>query len=392
MEMLMKVISVFLIIAFSFIHAISGKQLNILVFGGNRFIGAETVERILSESHQVTLVNRGNWYWDSGIKIKPFVQHITCDRAQPLKDCNLLQSFLLESGESLYFDFVIDFSGYFSFQITDVLETFRNQIGKYIYISSDSVYEVCKEKHHYEFTVETDAVRPADEKLQQEFNEKDDYGHQKLECEEELIQDGVPYLILRLPDVVGPRDNTLRWWMYQLWIKLSDYLTRPITIPKRLFYKSLSFVYVKDVSDLIVNSLSFKPDVFNEAYNLAFSETQTLYQLLSHIRDKIGKGSTNIYLNEREDYMHLFPSVKLGPINIVKAKERLGWNPTPFEKAAEKTTKFYENAISNISFTAEADRVIGKIQKYCTDNLHDVYNGLYQEYGISTGHHIKQDL
>ncbi|CAC5376694.1 unnamed protein product [Mytilus coruscus] len=391
MEMLMKLISVFLILAFCIIHVISDKPLNILVFGGNGFIGAETVERILSENHKVTLVNRGNWYWDSGIKIKPFVQHITCDRTQPLKDCNLLQSFLLESGDSLYFDFVIDFSGYFSFQIKDVLETFQNQIGKYIFISSDSVYEVCKEKHHYEFTVETDAVRPTDEKSQQELNEKDDYGHQKLECEEELIKDGVPFLILRLPDVIGPRDNTLRWWIYQLWIKLSDYLTHPITIPKRLFYTSLSFVYVQDVSDLIVNSLSFKPGVFNEAYNLAFSETKTLYQLLSHIRDKIGKGSTNILLSEQEGYMYFFPSVTLGPINIDKAKERLGWNPSPFETAAEKITMFYENAISNKSFTVEADRVIKKIQQYFTENSNDVYNGLYQEYGI-TGYHIKQDL
>lgn len=48
----------------------------ILVFGGNGFIGAATVTRLLDAGHSVTLVNRGNWYWDSDMLIKPFVHHL----------------------------------------------------------------------------------------------------------------------------------------------------------------------------------------------------------------------------------------------------------------------------------------------------------------------------
>ena len=40
---------------------------------------------------------------------------------------------------------------------------------RYIYISSDSVYEVCKMKHHEGYSTEQDAVRPEDENLRWNF-------------------------------------------------------------------------------------------------------------------------------------------------------------------------------------------------------------------------------
>ena len=56
-------------------HVNKGSR-TILVFGGNGFIGAATVTRLLNAGHSVTLVNRGNWYWDSETLIKPFVRHL----------------------------------------------------------------------------------------------------------------------------------------------------------------------------------------------------------------------------------------------------------------------------------------------------------------------------
>lgn len=42
----------------------------------------------------------------------------------------------------------------------------RGRIRKYIYISTDSVYEVSKEKKQHAYSTEEDAVRPDDEDLQ----------------------------------------------------------------------------------------------------------------------------------------------------------------------------------------------------------------------------------
>lgn len=366
-----------------------GTQQNILVFGGNGFMGAETVERILSQNdnYKVTLINRGNWYWDSDTRIKPFVHNIICDRTQLLSVCVSLQSIL---SDGVYFDFVVDFSAYHPFQITNVLEIFQGMIGRYIYVSSDSVYEVC-EKSHDGYALETDAVRPVDETVRRELNAKDEYGNEKLGGEEVLINEDVPYLILRLPDVIGPRDNTLRWWTYQLWLKLSTHLTRQITIPIRLFSKPISFVYVNDVADLIERSLTFKDEVFNQAYNLAFSETWTLYQVLSKIGRSLEKEDINILLDERRDYFYLFPSVTMGPINIEKAKKYLDWKPTPFEIAAEETIRFYEDAMTNKTFTKNANQVIENIKRYFTEDPNEVDRGLATEYGIGS-YQNREDL
>jgi nucleoside-diphosphate-sugar epimerase len=49
----------------------------ILIFGGNGFIGAETVELLLNkyeDKYEFILVNRGNWDdWDAETRIKKFI-------------------------------------------------------------------------------------------------------------------------------------------------------------------------------------------------------------------------------------------------------------------------------------------------------------------------------
>jgi nucleoside-diphosphate-sugar epimerase len=74
--------------------------------------------------------------------------------------------------------------------------------------------------------------------------------------------EGIPYVIFRLPDVLGPRDTTYRFWVYQLWIRMAAVLTRhPVTIPKFLIGYNNSFVYVDDVAGAIVDVIGSKRDV-----------------------------------------------------------------------------------------------------------------------------------
>lgn len=109
-----------------------------LVFGGNGLLGASTVEKLLVGGFHVTIINRGNWYWDSGIKIKPRVHHVTCDRLLSLKSCKEITALSKSK-----FEVAVDFSGYHRFQIQEVFDIWQDRIGLYIYISSDSVFEVC---------------------------------------------------------------------------------------------------------------------------------------------------------------------------------------------------------------------------------------------------------
>jgi len=47
-------------------------------------------------------------------------------------------------------------------------------------ISTDSVYEVCLEKHHNGRILETDAIRPSLKCDKHRYSRCDKYGHQKL--------------------------------------------------------------------------------------------------------------------------------------------------------------------------------------------------------------------
>ncbi|CAE1306494.1 unnamed protein product [Acanthosepion pharaonis] len=198
--------------------------------------------------------------------IKPFVHHLRCDRMQSLYRCDDM-NLLLTSNPSIFFDTVIDFSAYHQEAVSDVMNILQNRIGFYVLISTDSVYEVCI-KNHFQPTRESDAVRPTNEALLKEYNQKDDYGNRKLQCEEILTsQSGsnkVPYIIYRLPDVIGPRDNTYRWWIYQSWMRLRKYLERPVSVPDAFVNKPMSLVYVEDVADVIVKYMFGGEGIQNE--------------------------------------------------------------------------------------------------------------------------------
>ncbi|XP_013410008.1 uncharacterized protein LOC106173416 [Lingula anatina] len=63
---------------------------HVLVFGGNGFMGSATVGRLLQRNgdfYDITIVNRGTWYWDSAVTIRPYVRYFACNREDPLGLC-----------------------------------------------------------------------------------------------------------------------------------------------------------------------------------------------------------------------------------------------------------------------------------------------------------------
>ena len=62
------------------------------------------------------------------------------------------------------------------------------------------------------------AVRPISKELYKKYKREEDYGHDKLKCEEYLKQlQAFKYIILRLSDVIGPYDDSGRFWGYIKW-------------------------------------------------------------------------------------------------------------------------------------------------------------------------------
>ena len=81
----------------------------VLVLGGDGMLGSETVARLKLRGHDITILHRGRWYWDSALRIKPWVNFIQCDRDHFNGCADKLTDITREKG---MFDVVMDFSGY----------------------------------------------------------------------------------------------------------------------------------------------------------------------------------------------------------------------------------------------------------------------------------------
>lgn len=316
----------------------------ILVFGGNGFIGSECVLTLLKEGHHITVLNRGNNYWDYSTAIKPHVREFRCDRNQGLARCSF------DSEDPKNYDFVIDFSAFRPHVIEDTLEYLKGRIGTYIYISSDSVYEVSKVSRNRR-SREGDAIRPEDPNEQRELNRRDSYAHNKLAGEEILKEkfssSEIPYVIFRLPDVIGPKDRTNRWWAYQTWMQVYGPSGKPLLLPRSAESLATSYVYVKDVAKMINKTVSDilsgnKTAQFGQ-YNIAFPEEYCAKTLLDSIQRTLGVKGVEYRYSDRA--YHLYPSVTRGPVDISKVTEVLQFTATPWNEAVEETTNFFKDAL-----------------------------------------------
>ncbi|XP_013075096.2 uncharacterized protein LOC106061480 [Biomphalaria glabrata] len=356
----------------------------VLIFGGNGFIGSSTAERLIEAGHKLTLVSRGNWYWDSASTVMPFVQHIKCNRRETMEQCSELKHYVANIEQ---IDAVIDFSAYYAETIQESLDLVHRKTKLYIYISTDSVYEVCI-KNHTGPTLETDAVRPESEEMRKNFESWDSYGHHKLECEEHLTNfsagnSALPFIILRLPDVIGPRDNTNRWWYYQLWMKLKYYLEKDIIVPKSSENRLMSMVYVKDVADMIQKLVQNSyPNAYFQTFNLALKETFTLKQFLETMRDQLNATNVSITVEDSPLATRMYPSVKLGPVDTTKAEQILQWVPTKWADVLRETCDFYEMAIASHYFINQRSDMIRMLQNYLTTKPNNVYRALRNVYGL----------
>jgi nucleoside-diphosphate-sugar epimerase len=362
------------------------------VFGGNGFLGFHVTRALELAGYRVTCINRGNSYWanaregdggDSGGgggEGGARATHvITCDRKKRAAFANAVDAATsalstvrndgdLEGGgggcmevdgstssggdrEICSWDAVVDLSGFTPGDLRAALRGLKGRTNVYVYISSDSVYEVCaggtaggdggqdggfsldpgcqlstaEPISDRGVSRESSAVRPEDVQAATRLARDDRYGHHKLRCEEiwsgagagarftvpdlnsdsssssgvswsgsgesedsrgsgsgsgkdacdaNLIidtnddsadtDDGadvgdgslvpVPWVALRLPDVIGPRDSTTRLWRYQLWLQCADELGPVVVEPalSRTGARRLSLAYAPDVARAVL--------------------------------------------------------------------------------------------------------------------------------------------
>ena len=189
----------------------AGRRARILVIGGTQFIGRATVQALLAQGHSVTLLNRGK-------TANPFdgqVERVVlCDRREQPE---VLRATLQH--EDGGWDAVVDFLAFEPKDVQPLIEISREYVRAYILISTDSVYMAVDPNRFIcaapgRLGEASDAGGQADAARAKE----DEYGADKLATELALSKSALPVLALRLPDVIGPNENTGR--MEKLLLKL----------------------------------------------------------------------------------------------------------------------------------------------------------------------------
>jgi 2'-hydroxyisoflavone reductase len=166
--------------------------MRILIIGGTVFLGRHLTEAALASGHQVTQFNRGN----HPLEFSGPGEHVRGDRSGDLA--------ALEGRE---WDAVFDTSGYAPSVVRRSAQELAGRGGTYVFISSESVYDIAG-LHDFD---ETTPVKALPEGAGEEVT-GESYGPLKALCEQE-VADAFPgsALLIRPGMIVGPNDPTDRF-------------------------------------------------------------------------------------------------------------------------------------------------------------------------------------
>jgi len=243
---------------------------NILIIGGSYFIGRVFVEELQDYSeYAVYVLNRGN----KPLKL-PGVQEVRCDRHDAVM--------LSRAVPSLDWDAVVDFCAYEPDDVALVLQNLPGSVGRYIYISTVTVYQNSL----------TLPIRENAPKLDGPFpGPMGDYAYKKLLTElklEELCRErGIAYICLRPAFIYGKYNYAPRESYFFNLIAKGETIILPSS-PQTLF----SMVSVWDVSNICIACLG-NENVFNNAYNVC-SEELISYDRLIEVIEAITDRKLNV--------------------------------------------------------------------------------------------------
>mmetsp|Transcript_73471 Transcript_73471/g.204106 ORF Transcript_73471/g.204106 Transcript_73471/m.204106 type:complete len:422 (-) Transcript_73471:65-1330(-) len=362
----------------------------VLVLGGTNFMGRALVEDLVSREARVCVVNRGRLHWGTADPTAGKTARVVADR----RHVDTFAKRLREATRRLggVWDLVADFSAFDAPDMRASLNGLGAKFKVYVYISSDSVYEVCawasdkwkprSSSAGQACVTENLSIRPPDKAKQDVLNEADSYGHEKLEAEEVLVErvpPGCRCLSLRLPDVIGPYDSTLRLWAYWHWLRAAEEGAPPPQVPsfkrkKRSHSDSappneapldqpLAVVYSRDVSRFILTVLDGRlpqepPPI--DAVNLSCEEQVPLGAVLGLLAEASGLPKKRPRFAVTKNPKTFLPSVdRPWPLNLQRMSDVYGFKPTPLADVLKNCALFFEEGCAR--FPRDARRAAKKL-------------------------------
>jgi nucleoside-diphosphate-sugar epimerase len=307
--------------------------MNILIIGGTRFVGHFAAMALRDAGHDVAVFTRGRHPSD----LPDDIQHIKGDRKN---DADLEAA---AAGRS--WDVVWDNMSYTAGDARSATRIFDGTCGLFIHTSTLAVYSVCEGIASPYREQDFDRGRPLEERRDRYPY---DYGIQRREGEQ-LLQEahaasGFPFVSVRLPAVIGPRDYSLRAWSY--WRRIGE--DGRLILPDGGIEVHRS-VFSGDVVAALLAIIARGAEVAGRAYNLGGYEIASLRQFVVE--------SASI-LNVEVEILDIPSSAlraaglepeQLSPYStwanhlqsIAKAQHELEFRPTPVESWLAPTIEWH---------------------------------------------------
>lgn len=284
-----------------------------LVLGGSVFVGRRLVERLVTEGHQVAVLNRGV----TPTALPAGVEHLVADRT----DMEAMSRVL--AGRE--WDAILDVSGFVMVagggDIAGLLDLVDGSVGHYVYVSSIMAYDQSQL-----------GVFPWHEELDIDRSGPRSYGGFKAMVERAMLTrhgaTGFPVTVVRPAAIYGPCNNIYDMET-PMFLRLIQ--RRPILLPHGGLVAG-SYGHVDDLCRMMVDMIGVdvaKGEVFN-----ATAEAVTTSHYVATLAAIVGVEADVLMVpDDRPEgfpsgvYGHLFGSRHHAVLSMDKARRLLGYEP-----------------------------------------------------------------
>lgn len=294
-------------------------------------MGRIAVEKLLERGDSVTVFSRGNFrpdWWDR-------IEHLQGDRS--------VRGDFAAKLKGRTFDAVIDTQAYRFEDVQSAVETFQGAVGRYLFVSTGSVYLDGKLDFatHCPFK-ESDVSW---EELDYSYPEGDDpYGVGKRHCEKWLNENStIPYTIVRIPAVMGWDDPTTRmWWWVQ---RALDGGPAVVPAEHRAMFRTL---YSADAAEAFIRAVT-SDDAVDKTYHIAMQEIMTIERWAGLIWNAAGHDSSIAFVPQEVISRHGTLREHSAPLSrpipyirdLSRAERDFGFTTTPVEDWVQTTVDWY---------------------------------------------------
>ena len=243
--------------------------MHVLIIGGTLFVGRHIGEELLEQGHTVTLLNRG-------VTPDPFpaeVGRLRADRTEPEQVRAAL--------EGREFDAIVDCIAYHPAELEQVIELFSGRIGRYVFISSTSVYRPSE-------------LLPIEETHPLNDGTGWEYARDKVAIErllEGTATDAFPWVSLRPAYIFGPY-NSAAHAEFSLFQRLEQ--GRPVLVPGdgHFFFHQ---THGRDLAHATIAAIE-RDEAVGHAYNITGRYAQSGNELVRAAAATVGREAEIVYL------------------------------------------------------------------------------------------------